>query len=50
MGFLNSQEPTVVRDADGRLVIDWPHGRPQFFEISSDLFEEMVAQINGETP
>jgi hypothetical protein len=36
----------VCREVDGLLTIEWPNGRPAFFSISSDLFEDMVAQIN----
>ena len=38
--------PTVC-EVDGRLVIKWPEWKPRTIQVSVELFEEMVAQINA---
>jgi hypothetical protein len=42
-----SGPPTVSRDARGAYVVTWPQGRAATVELSADLFESMVADLNG---
>ena len=37
----------TARWIDGRLVIFWPDPRPDSFLISSEAFEQIVAQLNA---
>ena len=34
--------PIATRHADGSLTIEWPYGKPDSFEITTVLFEQMM--------
>lgn len=39
--------PVVARDVSGAYVVTWPKGRAATVEVTADLFESMVADLNG---
>jgi hypothetical protein len=38
----------IVREVDGRIVIDWPEPKPSQFPITAEAFEALVARANHE--
>lgn len=38
--------PVVTRDAAGRYVVTWPEGRQPTVEVTAELFESMVRDLN----
>lgn len=42
----NGTTPVVTQDARGRYVVSWPAGRGASVELSADLFERMVSDLN----
>lgn len=37
--------PTVY-DVDGQMLVDWPDQRPRWVRMSTDLFDQLVAELN----
>jgi hypothetical protein len=39
--------PLVTRDARGAYVVSWPQGKAATVELTADLFESMVGELNS---
>jgi hypothetical protein len=39
--------PVVTRDARGGYVVTWPHGKAATVELTAELFESMVSDLNN---
>jgi hypothetical protein len=39
--------PVVTRDARGSYVVSWPQGRAATVELTAELFESMVGDLNN---
>lgn len=45
--MITKPAPTVYVDCNGRLTILWPVPKPATFEMTAELFESMVREINA---
>jgi hypothetical protein len=46
-GYVTGPAPIVVVEKDGQLKIQWPGPKPTSFEITTELFESMVDEMNA---
>ena len=43
---VDAPHPPTVLERNGRLVVEWPHGRPRWFVLTPEALDELVSQVN----